>query len=194
MPQRRPLPPCSLPGTALIQPLAQGDVDGLCGLYCILNAIRLVMAPLRKTKRKEARALFAAGVHSLEQADCLAEAVHSCVGRERWQRLARSMVGDAREILDHPIRLRKPKLAAHTSARELIVCIEDMIASGEAPCVFFRGKYRHYSVICGYTSLSLRLFDSFGHHRMLKRTCSTGRLSTSLHRLHVPSLISISAT
>lgn len=71
--------------------------------------------------------------------------------------------------------------------------IEGMIISGKAPCVFLRGKSRHYTVISGYTPSSLRLFDSFGYHRVLRRSCGTAGTPGTLHRFHVQSIIALTA-
>ena len=183
----------SLPGAHLIEPLTQGDSDGLCGLYCLINAIRIVMAPHRELKRAEVRALFTAGVHFLARRGTLPEAVHSCVGEREWPKLARRVVATAQDIVDRPILLERVKLPNGAGNHEAIRSIERMITSGKAPCVFLRGKSRHYTVISGYTPLSLKLFDSFGYHRVLRRSCGTAGTPGSRHRFHLQSIIALSA-
>jgi hypothetical protein len=184
---------CSLPGAQMIEPANQGDYDGLCGLYCIINAIRLVMAPHRELMREEVRALFAAGVRHLERKGNLPEAVHSCVSERDWPKLAERVAITAQALVCRPILLEWPQLSKNISIQDTFRRIERMIASGKGPCVFFRGKYRHYSVISGYTPASLTLFDSYGHRWLWRRSCGTTATPTSLHRFHVRSLISLSA-
>lgn len=181
----------SLPGAHLIDPLTQGDFDGLCGLYCLINAIRILMAPHRELKRKEVRALFTAGVQFLAQRGNLPEAVHSCVGEREWPKLARRLVTTAQEIVDRPIVLERGRLLRGVGIDETIRSVEEMITSGKAPCVFLRGKSRHYTVISGYTPVSLKLFDSFGFHRLLIKSCGTTSEETARHRLHVQSMIAL---
>lgn len=180
---------CSLPGAQMIEPANQGDYDGLCGLYCIINAIRLVMAPHRELMREEVRALFTAGVRYLERKRILSEALHSCISERAWPKLAAKMVTTAQPMADRQILLERPRSSMDAPAQDTLRQIERMIASGKAPCVFLRGKYRHYSVVSGYTPLSLKLFDSFGHRWVLRSSCGTTKTPTSLHRLHVQSII-----
>ena len=149
------------------------------------------MAPDRELERAEVRALFTAGVHFLARQGSLPEAVHSCVGEREWPKLARRVVATAQEIVDRPILLERDTLAKGVASHEIICSIERMIASGKAPCVFLRGKSRHYTVISGYTPHSLKLFDSFGYHRLLLKSCGTTRDQTSRHRLHVQSVIAL---
>lgn len=185
---------CSLPGARMIQPADQGDYDGLCGLYCIINAVRLVMAPHRQLNRDEARALFVAGVRFLQRRGSLPNAVHSCVREREWPKLAARIVSKAQTLTLRPITLEQPGLPDDTSIDDTLLRIEMMINAGKAPCVFLRGKARHYSVVSGYTPVSLRLFDSFGHKRILRRSCGTARAATSLHRFHLQSILTLTAS
>lgn len=184
---------CSLPGARLIGPVAQGDLDGLCGLYCLINAIRIVMAPHRELKRDEVRAMFTAGVGFLARQGTLTETVHSCIGERDWPKLARRLVATAQDIVERPIIIELPKLSRSVAVEEAICSIQRMVTAGKAPCVFLRGKSRHYTVISGYTPSSLKLFDSFGYHRVLRRSCGTARTPGSLHRFHLQSIISLAA-
>lgn len=186
-------PAWSLPGAAMIQPAGQGDYDGLCGLYCIVNAIRLVLAPHGELSRTEVKGLFAEGVRFLARRGNLPEAVHSCVAEREWPKLVEHMSGAAQAVADRSIHVEQPRLSKHESIHDALCRIEGIIRAGRAPCVFLRGKYRHYSVISGYTPVSLKLFDSFGYRWLLRRSCGTTLTPESLHRLHTPSIIALSA-
>lgn len=183
----------SLAGANLIEPVTQGDLDGLCGLYCLINAIRVVMAPHRELKREEVRAMFTAGVRFLDRQGTLPETVHSCIGERDWPKLARRLVATAQNIVDRPILLERARLSKGVETAETIQSLEQMIASGKAPCIFLRGKSQHYTVISGYTPSSLKLFDSFGYHRVLRRSCGTARTAGSIHRFHLQSIITLAA-
>ncbi len=180
---------CSLRGAKMIQPVTQGSYDGLCGLYCIINAIRLVMAPHRQLRHEEVRTLFTAGVRFLERRGSLSEAVHSCVGERDWPKLAKRIVATAESMAGREILLEQPAFSTDAPFPRTLGRIERMIVSGKAPCVFLRGRYRHYSVISGYTPLSLKLFDSIGHHWVWRRSCGTTATPMSLHRFHVQTLV-----
>ena len=183
----------SLPGTRLTDPAAQGDYDGLCGLYCIINAVKLVMAPHRELRHDEARSLFAVGVRFLLQRGGLPKAVHSCVRPRDWPGLAERIVASTQRIAGFPIVLDRPRLSANAPFEATLSHVERMITAGMAPCVFLRGSYRHYSVISGYTPASLLLFDSFSYHWVRRRSCGTTATHTSLHRFHVQSIITLAA-
>lgn len=191
MPPRSHPPSCSLPGAHIIEPATQGDYDGLCGVYCIINAIQIVLAPHRELRREEIRALFTAAISFLAQHGSLPEALASCVSERVWPKLAERMVAEAQAIVERAIRVERQRLSKDASVDEALYRIEGMIVAGKAPCVFLRGKYRHYSVISGYTPVSLKLFDSFGHHWVLRRACGTTSTQVSLHRLHVPSIVAL---
>ena len=45
---------------AVPRPFEQGDLDGLCGVYSVVNAARLAAHPHRRLSAPECRALFAA--------------------------------------------------------------------------------------------------------------------------------------
>jgi hypothetical protein len=173
----------------LIEPITQGDYDGLCGLYCVINAVRLVLAPRRELTHEEVKTLFAAGVRFLARRSCLAEAVHSCIPEHTWVNLAKHVVAAAQPMTNRRILLRRPKSSENAPIEETMRRIERMVHSGQAPCVFLRGTYRHYSVISGYTPVSLKLFDSFGYRWVLRRTCGTTNRPEVLHRLHMRSLM-----
>ncbi len=47
-------------GVAVPKPFEQGDLDGLCGVYTVVNAVRLAAHPHRRLPAAECRGLFAA--------------------------------------------------------------------------------------------------------------------------------------
>jgi hypothetical protein len=131
-------------------------------------------------------------VRFLERQGALPEALLYCVDEWVWTKLAKRIVARAQDSAERPIILERVPLPEDAPIHETLHRIERMIASGKAPCVFLRGKYRHYSVISGYTPLSLKLFDSVGYHWVMRRSCGT-RKPSSLHRFHVQSVITIAA-
>lgn len=181
-----------LHGVHMIQPSTQGDHDGLCGLYCIINAVRLVSAPHRQLTHDEVRALFGVGVRFLARQGCLSKSVRACISERVWPSLAKRIVTAAQPLMERSIILQEPILPIDAPFNETLRHIEAMIDSGKAPCVFLRGKYRHYSVISGYTPISLRLFDSFGYCWVRRISCGSTAGPMCLHRFHVESLITLS--
>jgi hypothetical protein len=183
-----------LPGVKLIQPVTQGQYDGLCALYCIINGIRLVLAPHKQLSRTETGKLFACGIRFIDEEASLSRAVRRSVGVRTWPRLAERLRARAQRMTGIQMTLERPLASSSPMPPdEAIAAIERLILARRAPMVFLRGKYRHYTVICGFSSASLRLFDSAGFQRVQRSSCCTTSELPSLHRIHVPSLITLAA-
>src|ERR671932_2235549 len=75
-----------------LQPYRQGDLDGLCGPYCVVNAVRLAAHPQRRLREAECTELFAALMAELADIGRLRTAVTDGTGKVG--RLAR---GNARD-------------------------------------------------------------------------------------------------
>src|SRR3954453_5066129 len=63
------------------QPYRQGDLDGLCGPYCVVNAVRLAAHPQRRLRDAECVELFAALVAELADIGRLRTAVTDGTGK-----------------------------------------------------------------------------------------------------------------
>jgi hypothetical protein len=158
----------SLRGAHIVEPISQGDYDGLCSLYAIINAIRLVVAPGTELSDDQGKALFKAGISFLAKQGEVPKAVHSGIGEATWPQLAQHVTRQAAE-LRVSVLLEQPLANEHMSAALIARTIEQLITAGKAPVLFMRGKYRHYSVISGYSPFSFKLFDSFGY-RWVRRS------------------------
>lgn len=181
------------PGLKLIQPLGQGDYDGLCGLYSILNAIRLAAAPTRVLSHKHTQKLFIGGVRFLEQRDLLHRAVSGSIERRRWLTLTEFLRREARLNCDLSLRYEWPfEAEEETQPTQVLDAIEQILLQRKAVMAFLRGTYRHYSVISGYTPSSLTLFDSYGYRWLRKASCVATTTEPARHHIHAPSLIAVS--
>lgn len=98
----------TLRGAYVIQPITQGDYDGLCGLYAIINAICLVAAPEKELNHDEVRVLFQAGVTHLARQGKLTRAVHTGIAQEAYLQLAQHVTRAARKRLRIHIMLEQP--------------------------------------------------------------------------------------
>lgn len=153
-----------------------------------------MLAPHRELTTKEVRSLFSSGIKYIDSEASLSRAVRFSVGRRLWPRLAERLSIRAQAMTGIPLILDQPlSSAALSSPEEAFGAIEKMILRKQAPMAFVRGKYRHYSVVCGYTPVSLRLFDSYGYHWVRRSSCGTAESPKSLHRFHMASLIAVSA-
>lgn len=182
----------SLRGARLIYPISQGDYDGLCSLYAIINAIRLVMAPKSELSDDDGKALFRAGITFLAERGKIAKALHSGVDQATWPKLTDHIARTAARM-QVPVLLEQPFAKSDLPAETVPRTIERLITAGKAPVLFMRGKHRHYSVISGYSPFSFKLFDSFDYHWVRRLSCSFDDVTLALHRLHLPSLVAVSS-
>jgi hypothetical protein len=182
------------PGVRRIQPVYQGDCDGLCGLYCILNGIRLVAAPSRILSDAEVQELFVGGVQDLASAGALPEAVCRSIERDHWRQLANALQRQAATSFGLTLKIEQPFASDEAQMAEALGAIERMILQRKAVMVFMRGTYRHYTVIAGYSPASLRLFDSFGYRWLRKASVTTDGNENARHRLQLASLLAISVS
>ena len=78
------------------RPFRQGDLDGLCGAYAVVNAVRLAALPHRRLRRAACAALFAELVDELAEAGRLRDRVTRGMGAGKVARLLRR----AKAVLD----------------------------------------------------------------------------------------------
>ena len=157
-----------------MQPFHQGDLDSLCGLYAAINALRLVLAPVRRVKRPEALNWFRTGLEFLGKTGNLQDIIGDGIGPPEWLELmemlavAAGAAAGCRVVVVQPLRY----IARATRAR-MHGTIDDAIVCGQPVLITLSGVHDHYSVVSGFTPFSLRLFDS-GHLQRLRRSdCGT---------------------
>ena len=153
-----------------LAPRQQGDLDGLCGLYAILNALRLVLAPARPLVQAEVAALFRYGVKIVETDGALGYAATWGVSRFLFRRLIREMSGRASTDTGVAVQARWPLRKLRLVSRaQLLAAIEAAIDQQQPVLVALSGAHSHYTVICGYSAERLTLFDS-SRLRWLRRS------------------------
>ena len=147
-----------LEGLLQLAPYAQGELDSLCGLYSIINAIRLVLYPVAPVSAAKSRSLFEAGIEFLRDTGSLDPALVNGINIRRWKLLAASLAEQA-STAKWSIVVDTTKRRA--SSRAIMRCIDDGIANGSAALIHLGRSRQHYSVIAGITPHSILLFDSW---------------------------------
>ena len=170
---------------AHLHPYAQGRLDGLCGVYAIINAVRLA-APLdHQLEHGACEQLFRQAVSLIDPLYLLRTSLVWGFTRQRWQallnRLSRLPIAGGRAIVI--TRLTGPSVA---SLHELL--IERAIRAHRPVLGLLRGTYDHFTVVSGYTPTRLILFDSWGYHWVERRSCGVGRATPCRHRIAVKSV------
>lgn len=176
-----------------IEPYRQGDLDELCGLYAIVNAIRLAEYPRRKLSRADSRLLFYRGLKFLERRG-YGDAPRVGIGTELWTKLARHLLRYARKI--DAAHLLSRKSAVRVLPGEIaaaVAFIEDEVAVGIPVAVELRRALNHYTVVSAYTDDRWTLFDSFGY-RWLEKSSLGAQGSGARHVLGEYAVAFIPAT
>lgn len=149
------------------KPYRQGQLDGLCGVYALINAVNLLCGPLNE---RQARALFLDILSFLESRGPLAKrCVHGIV------------IHDIAAILKHVICVRYPIIRSKPFHKRPFVArdvyletLQDFLTQ-QWTIVFsgIDGQFNHWTLISGITDKSIHLYDSDQMHFLLKSCCST---------------------
>ena len=174
-----------VPAARQLKPLLQGDRDGLCGLYAIINALRLTLQPVRPLSSHQVRALFESGVRFLAAEEALITAMCTGISAKRWRRLSKHLHSEvskcARVEIVHERPFGRAQVVTETAA---VAELEQRVGMQQVVLVELGGAYDHYSVISGYSQTSVFLFDSFGYARLSRTSCAIGSAQSPLrHRL-----------
>ena len=155
-----------------LSPYMQGEFDGFCGLYTLVNALRLLMLPIRPLGYADCKALFRCGIRFLERRDMLISGGFG-MPLPLWHDLADDMVVAASEMMTVPITIERPFQRYDIHWREVLERITRFIDDQRPVMLVLRGAYRHHSIVTGYSRTRLRLFDSAGFHWINIASCCT---------------------
>ena len=181
-----------LAATRLIEPYSQGELDGLCGLYAAVNALRLIAVGRRTPLSEEdAHTLFRCGADFVHKRGKLSAAVRHGLGWRLWVKLVAELTTKAGRMLGAEILLQQPFEGMADMAKLLFVSeVRTLIHDRKAVLVLLKGEYEHFTVISGLSDTRLRLFDSYGYSWITLAACSTsGEANVTRHRIHLPSLL-----
>ncbi|AML50414.1 hypothetical protein [Falsihalocynthiibacter arcticus] len=167
-------------GAALIEPYQQGDLDSLCGLYAIINALRVLHAPNHHLTKRTCMTLFTNGIDALAADSSRKDAVYNGMKIARQRRLAKVLLSSS-SLRGRPRATLKPALSHITKVEELDQILRERIAGREVLLALFDGRISHHSVIVGCSPTRIYLFDSDGMQFVLKRNLRfTGHRSGAL--------------
>ena len=171
-----------------LEPYRQGALDGLCGLYGVINALRLAVAdhvPLSKAQSKE---LFTAGVKFLHCKQCFDEAAVTGLKARRRLALARHLAKLV-SATHCPVVVERPDYAAWVSIDDDVFgWIEQSLSDGKPVMAALMGGLNHFTVIAGSNATRLELFDSDGLRFVRKSSCG---LKSGRHRIPPKGLLRI---
>lgn len=155
------------PGALLATPYQQGRLDALCGLYALINALRVLHAPHRPLPARLCKDLFATGMEALNAKPSSRGAVHSGMTVTRQRKLARTILKAAALSKLPKAALRTP-LPRIGKVEDLDRILRERLSMGDVLLVCFHGRLSHHSVIVGVSPTRILLCDSDGLRFVLK--------------------------
>lgn len=168
-------------GARRAAPYRQGDLDGLCGLYAIINAFAAVLAPTAPLGRPEARLLFGAGIVWLEGRKKLRAVAIGGMEDDLVFELAQHMAESLARWLGRAVDVSRPETGTWRRKR-LLAVIDDALAHGHAVIAGLGHTHEHVSVIVGGTPSRFMLSDSDGLRWIARGSVGTEN-SIRRHRL-----------
>lgn len=156
-------------GARLTSPWRQGDLDALCGLYAVINALRILHAPVEALSLKVCKRLFRDGLDAACKKHSGITPVFDGMTLSRQMKVAKA-VFKSRGLHNHPPAiLRKPlEQVAHNV--DLDRRWEGCRKRGEVLLACFEGKISHHTVIYGLNDDRIFLFDSACMRFVFRRT------------------------
>ena len=152
-------------------PLRQGDLDGFCGLYAIINAVRLAIHPGQRLRHPQSKRLFEAGIVTLGRHRRLRYALKDGMTDATWRQVCEAVLAEA----DHLVAGRVTATwifagEARLEVRDMVRCVRRSVRDGNPVLITLGGCYHHWTVVVGFNGERLRLFDSASYRWVLIRS------------------------
>ncbi len=169
---------------AELEPLCQGDLDGLCGVYSVVNAVRTLCPEASDTCCEQ---LFRQLMKRLSK-DGRTPAAVVCngLGTRRLRSLVECASKFATTRLDvqlHARKLRKPK-RRNMSTSKLWRILSEELSAGRVAILRLGGRENHWTLAVRITERQIRLLDSSGRQVLQRSRCTIGDDATRVI-LHV---------
>ena len=155
-----------------LKPYRQGRLDGLCGVYALINALRLLCPGLDED---DCEAVFCALIQArARHAACPLAVIHGGLSRREllqligvWRRFAARELGVT--VTVSRLKVREPSL--HGLWRGLRRALDGTSVA----IVGLDGVERHWTVAHAATPRTLRVTDSSGLRAIVRAHCTVGR-------------------
>lgn len=146
----------------VLTPYRQGDIDALCGLYAIINAVQLAVYP-RRLRRSERHALFSCGLKELERRGMLHATLTGGMHFKLWHRLCRVVVANAAELTGELLEVVLPLPGTIRTTEDALRLIRHHLRRGRPVLIELRGRLNHWTVVISITDARITFFDSSEH-------------------------------
>ena len=169
------------------RPFQQGYLDGLCGVYAIINATRAATQPYARLNTSDWIDLFHVLILEAEERSALADTITDGVRYHLMSQLLHTTsqwVGDGWELT---MKHRKPfHRRLNTPLSEVIDCISEHLSETGTSAIFAtEGRWSHYTAVKRITPRSIILNDSGGLRHFRLQSCDTRPTETSGRSLRI---------
>ena len=158
-------------------PLRQGALDGLCGVYSIVNALRLLCREIDRSKSEE---LFQVLLKSLDckKNNAMTIACYGMSGLMLTRLLLLAIKHVQSEFGIEIILGKMPKGYRANANLETIWCeLSRRMNDGGVAIIGLFGRHEHWTVALAISKKSVNLFDSDGMRVLRRAGCTTGQAS-----------------
>jgi len=140
-----------------LPPYCQGDLDGLCGPYALINALRITLEPHRIVSDDEARNLLRQMVDHAIPPKQMAESLRDGITWPRLRKMAMLLAELATNKVTgvQLIEISAPNEAERWETLSLLV-------EAGSPVLFHDNTIDHYTVAIGLTASRVRLYEGDG--------------------------------
>ena len=147
-----------------LRALEQGHLDGLCGLYAIINAVRVAVYPELTLSNRASKRLFERGLILLERKKKVRHTIVNGIDHALWLVMCHAVVAEAEKLTGYRLVVRhlfNHERSWHT--RDVIRGIVSSVRQNQPVIICLEGRLDHWSVVTQCTPTRFNLFDSAGY-------------------------------
>lgn len=170
-----------------LDPLTQGQLDGLCSLYAIINGFRLACAETAPFTRRQCKELFALGLAFLGRKGNLQKDAAEGLCRRRRQALAHHLA----EVVSSPGReivIERPDKEERGNVGDIFRWIAASLSQNKPVLVPLMGALNHLTVVWAISGDRIFLFDSGGRRYVRTSACD---LKGGYHQIQAKGLLRV---
>lgn len=185
----------TVPGYRELEPLRQGTLDKLCGIYAVINAATLAAFPVQPLTKRQQQGMFDVGIRFLAKPPLLLDVNLEGMNERLWMRLRDEMLRQLVELRGPELKASALLMRKSADIKQAAAIVAASVRSGRPVSLAMWGAYDHFSVVGGISPTGWMLFDSYGFRRVKMTSLGVRHPhSWSRHRISLRSIAAILAT
>ena len=164
-------------------PIHQGALDGLCGLYAIINACNNIDIDLEQGERQE---LFKLGIGYLEKENILKKTLLDGMVKTHIMGIIDTFKPYFRKNHRKELKYKRVTYDAKNITGVWNTLSQSMELNKSAAIVGLNGMHDHWTCVVSVSDATLQLCDSDGLKRIYKRHATCGETNGSLKHVLSP--------